>query len=258
MAAAELQRRDTLSSLRIEKRGIGFIASQPYLLAHAFGVSLFAPTASIYQLLKVNPHVKARIWPEGVNLARRILPQQTLLKLVQMNVSTPVKNELNPWAAFAVVGVLQGGVYGHSNVFFSQQLNIGKQVSMKGIFRGSGYAACRDMVSQGIPFVFAEKVKENVFDQAWDTSSDPDGVASKSKQYLSVMCTSIVATYLSQGCHNCQIMMHSDQTIGHVGAFRKAFALNGWKLFYRGGEARVGLNIIVTFLNQLFLKHVWD
>ena len=38
----------------------------------------------------------------------RIWPHQTLLKVAQMNLSTPAKEHLNPWAAFAVVGILQG------------------------------------------------------------------------------------------------------------------------------------------------------
>ena len=69
----------------------------------------------MYQLVKLNP--QASISPaQGVKLALRILPHQTALKLAQMNVSTPVKDSLNPWAAFAVVGVLQGAVYGQANI----------------------------------------------------------------------------------------------------------------------------------------------
>jgi hypothetical protein len=45
-------------------------------------------------------------------MSAAIFPHQTALKLLQMNTATPVKEHLNPWAAFAVVGVLQGGVYG--------------------------------------------------------------------------------------------------------------------------------------------------
>jgi len=191
-------------------------------------------------------------------LAARILPHQTLLKVAQMNASTPVKEHLNPWAAFAVVGILQGGVYGQSNVFFSQNLGIGKDVSLKGVFRGWGYAGARDMMSQGIPFVFAEKVRKNVLDQAWDTSDQPDGVADQIKQYAAVIGTSVVATYMSQGCHNCQITMQTDQTLGHLGALRKAYAANGLSLLYKGAEARVGLLLIVNVLNEVFLKKAWE
>jgi hypothetical protein len=83
-----------------------------------------------------------------------IFPHQTMLKAAQMNASTPVKEHLNPWAAFAVVGILQDGVYGQANVHFSKVLGIGsKTASLAGVFRGSGFSACRDMLSQGLPFM---------------------------------------------------------------------------------------------------------
>lgn len=40
----------------------------------------------------------------------------THTQALQMTAATPIKEHLNPWAAFAAVGVLQGGVYGHANI----------------------------------------------------------------------------------------------------------------------------------------------
>lgn len=92
------------------KKGKSFLEMQPYLFGYGFGISLFSPTASLYQLVRLNPSVK--LTPMGgMQMALRILPHQTCLKALQMNLSTPVNNNLNPWAAFAVVGVLQGTLY---------------------------------------------------------------------------------------------------------------------------------------------------
>uniref|UniRef100_A0A7S3LQ80 ADP,ATP carrier protein n=1 Tax=Aplanochytrium stocchinoi TaxID=215587 RepID=A0A7S3LQ80_9STRA len=241
-----------------EKKGKSFLEMQPYFLAYGFGISLVSPTASVYQLLKLNPQVRMIIFPDGMKIAMKILPHQTVLKVLQMNASTPVKEQLNPWAAFAAVGILQGGVYGQANVFFSQQLKLGNKPSYSGVFRGWGYAGGRDMMSQGIPYVFSTKVRENILDQVWDTSSEPAGLGSQIKQWTAVIGTSIFATYISQGFHNCQITMHADQTVNHLGALRKAYAENGLSLLYKGGEARVGLLLVVNILNEAFLKKAWE
>ena len=89
------------------KKGKSFLEIQPYLFGYGFGISLFSPTASLYQLARLNPSVN--LTPaRGIKLALRILPHQTCLKALQMNLSTPVKENINPWAGFAFVGVLQG------------------------------------------------------------------------------------------------------------------------------------------------------
>ena len=75
--------------------------------------------------------------------------------------------------AFGVVGILQGGVYGHSNIFFAKQLKIGTKVTYAGLLRGWGFAACRDMLSQGIPYMFAGTVEATVMDPLYDTSKNP-------------------------------------------------------------------------------------
>lgn len=74
-----------------------------------------------------------------------------MLKALQMNASTPAKDYLNPWAAFAVVGVLQGVVYGQANIHFTRTLKLVEHVptmTLAGVMRGSAFAAGRDMISQ--------------------------------------------------------------------------------------------------------------
>ena len=73
---------------------------------------------------------------------------QTVLKAIQINISTPVRKSINPWAAFWVFGVLQGGVYGQANIYFSQSLNLVKKANYAKLFRGFMFGGLRDVVSQ--------------------------------------------------------------------------------------------------------------
>ena len=92
---------------------------QPYLLAYGAAISLVSPAASAHQLLKLYPKTHVRT-PVLLRTSLAIFPHQTLLKTAQMNLCTPAKEYFNPWAAFAVVGVLQGCVYGQANVHFTR------------------------------------------------------------------------------------------------------------------------------------------
>jgi len=240
----------------VKMRRRTFMEMQPYMFGYGACISVFSPAASLYQLMKLNP--KARVArPEAFKLCARIFPHQTFLKMAQMNASTPVKEYLNPWAAFALVGVLQGGVYGQANIFFAKQLKIGGALSYAGLLRGSLFAGCRDMISQGVPFVFSPVVRQNLIDPLYPTDEDPDGATAKAKQWASVLGCSIFATYASQGLHNCQITMQANQELGYASAFTKAWRENGIRLLYRGAEARVSLLLIVNILNELLLKPAW-
>lgn len=173
-----------------------------------------------------------------------------------MNASSPVKEYLNPWAAFAMVGVLQGGVYGHCNVHFSKALELGKVASLKGVFRGSAFAGLRDTISQGVPFMCSGSVRENMLDPYWKTE---EGTAAHSaKQWSAVISTSVFATYMSQGFHNFQIAMQADQSLSYSQALKTVMQQHGIKSFYKGAEARVGLLLIVNILNELLLKPAWS
>lgn len=103
---------------------------QPYLLGYSAAISVFSPCATAFQLCKV--YSKAVPLPRLAALSAQIFPHQTCLKLLQMNLATPVKESCNPWAAFFVVGVLQGGVYGQSNVHFATKLKLSSTASLKG------------------------------------------------------------------------------------------------------------------------------
>jgi hypothetical protein len=227
---------------------------QPYIFAYGAAISLFSPTATAYQLCKLY-----NLQPSMGRLVRISAPiflPQTALKAVQMNASSPVKEYMNPWAAFAMVGVLQGGVYGQANVHFSKALQLGKVVSLAGVFRGSGFAAMRDTLSQGIPFMCSESVRQNVFDPNWQTEAGT--AAHSAKTWSSVISTSVVATYLSQGFHNFQIAMQADQSLSYAQALKTVTKQHGIKILYKGAEARVGLLLVVNVLNELLLKPAWS
>jgi len=243
-----------------------FLEKQPYIFGYGAAISLVSPAATAYQLCRLYKlTTKSPLQLLGMSAA--IFPHQTVLKAAQMNASTPVKEHLNPWAAFAVVGVLQGGVYGQCNVYFSRALKIGSSaVSMAGIFRGSGFAAFRDTLSQGLPFVCSDAVRTNVVERVYpfptNSSSSKDETASSAfhnsiQQWTAVLSTSVVATYLSQGLHNCQIAMQANQSLGYATAVKSVWQQHGVKMFYRGAEARVGLLLLVNALNEVLLKPAW-
>ena len=81
-----------------------------------------------------------------------------------MNLATPVKEYVNPWVAFGVVGVLQGSVYGQCTTYVSRALSLAKgaDVSLQGMFRGAGFAAVRDTLSQGVPFMCSGLARRRV------------------------------------------------------------------------------------------------
>ena len=238
-----------------------WVERQPYLIGYGAAISLVSPAATAYQLCRLYHITKSPV--ELWKLSAAIFPHQTVLKAVQMNASTPVKEHLNPWAAFAVVGILQGGVYGQCNVHFSRVLQLGTTaVSLRGVFRGSGFAALRDMLSQGVPFCGSGYVQKHLLDPYFPTPTTTTteqevSWANSVKQWTAVLSTSVVATYLSQGLHNGQIAMQSNANLGYVSAVRTIWQQHGIAMLYRGAEARVGLLLLVNGLNEILLKPAW-
>jgi len=237
-----------------EFRSRTFTEMQPYMFAYGGAISVFSPVATAYQLCKLY-----NIQPSMGRLARLSAPvflPQTLLKAAQMNASSPVKEYMNPWAAFATVGVLQGAVYGQANVYFSNALKLGKVASLSGVFRGSAFAAIRDTISQGVPFMCSGTVREKLLDPLWETEEGT--TAHSAKAWASLISASVVATYMSQGLHNLQISMQADQSLGYSQTIKSVIKQHGIRTFYKGAEARVGLLLIVNVLNELLLKPAWS
>ena len=55
------------------------------------------------------------------------------MKVIQGNLATVVNQYSNTWLAFGLLGVLQGGVYGHMNQQFSKYFKLGKEFKITGI-----------------------------------------------------------------------------------------------------------------------------
>lgn len=227
---------------------------QPYIFAYGAAISVFSPTATAYQLSKLY-NLKPTMG-RLIRLSGPVILPQTILKATQMNASSPVKEYLNPWAAFAMVGVLQGAVYGHANVYFSNALKLGKVASLTGVFRGSAFGGLRDSISQGVPFVCSDYVRESILDPYFKT--EVGTTAHSIKAWSSLISTSVAATYMSQGLHNLQISMQADQTLTYSQTIKSVMKQHGIKTFYKGAEARVGLLLIVNILNELLLKPAWS
>jgi len=217
---------------------------------------MVSPMLTAYQLCKV--YNKPLPMLHLARLSACIIPHQALLKWVQMNAAKPVKEHLNPWAAFAVVGMLQGGVYGQCNIHFSGVLGLSQTASLKGMFRGLAFAACRDCMSQGMPFVLSPAVQHLAIDPLLAPAGGDGYVAEPVRRGLAVFSTSVVATVLSQGFHNCQIKMQADQSLSYVQTMRALWKEHGARLLYVGASARISLLLVVNALNELLLRRAWN
>lgn len=194
---------------------------------YSVGTGLIGAPVSLYQLIKLNG-IYLTPW-KFTTLCSRALPVHIAIKAVQIEVCTPFCQAFNPWVGFALSGIIQGGVYGQLNIFYSKALKINNNTKYIGCMRGWMFAALRDTGSQGIPYMF-------------------------SNSWGSLIILSIASTYLTQFVHNCQTMMHIYQDLGYSQAIQKTF--KDKKSLYKGAEARVGLLLVTNIMNDLFLP--WD
>jgi hypothetical protein len=245
-----------------------FVEAQPYILCYGTALATVSPSLTAYQLCRLYKIQK----PPGqiVRLAMGIFPHQAVLMSLQLNASTAIKDLVNPWGAFFIVGVLQGGIYGFSNIHFSKAWNLGTAAAsapnmvarVRVLFRGSGFAGVRDTISQGIPFMLSGTVHANIMDVLLPTEpraeDEPASPIDLFKHWTSLFTTSIAATYMSQGLHNCQTTMQTNTNVGYAGAVTKVWTEHGLAAFYRGAEARVIMLLIINMLNELLLKPAWE
>jgi hypothetical protein len=243
---------------------------QPYLVAYGAAISTVSPTLTGWQLTKVYGRTVGISTLSRLGLT--IFPQQVALKTLQMNAATPVKEYASPWVAFGLVGVLQGGVYGHCNVHFSRALQLASVVSLAGMFRGSAFAGLRDTISQGVPFMCSATVQSAVIDPLCECAYQSTQPAARhdvaqpsstttsehARRFAAVFGTSICATFASQGAHNAQLIMQADHSLSYAQAVRTLWAEHGLRVLYMGGSARVALLLLVNGLNEVLLKPAWE
>lgn len=207
---------------------------------------LFSPFISIHhQRLLLND---LKITPESMLRLTRIMPQQMALKSIQMAISTPIKEKTNTWVGFGVIGVLQGVIYGHANISIRNQFikEQKRKLHLLGMFRGSMFAASRDMISQGIPYVYHKKVGYYLLGE------------NKERQLFSLLFTTTGAAVMSQFFHNCQCNMHVDASLNYEQAVEKTFRQHGLRSFYVGVSNRMFMLYFMNILNEVFLRPVWN
>ena len=112
------------------------------------------------------------------------------------------------------------------------------------------------MLLQGVPFMRSGAVRTNALDAVGETAPEKT-TANSVKNWTSLLSTSIVATYLSQSLHNCQIAMQADQSLNYRSVLIKVWTEHGVAVLYRGAEPCVGFLLIVNVLNELLLKPAW-
>lgn len=73
-----------------------------------------------------------------------------------------------------------------------------------------------------------------------------------------IITTSMFATVLSQGVHNCQLQMQADHSLTYLTTLQRLWQVNGIASLYRGAEARIGLLLVVVTFNEHILKPAWS
>ena len=220
-------------------------------LQHSTVISLFSPIASLYQTSKLFGQ------PFHTNL-RHIPPiflPQIALRYVQTSLSTDCKDTFNPLIAFGLIGILQGGVYGHSNLYFSDKMNISHNKEMRNYFKGPVFAATRDIISQGLPFYLTPLLASYTFHITKQCVSEN---INQWNEFLILGGISIISTYLSHPFHCLQIFIQNDPKSTQIDIAEKIIGQYKWTLFYRGITGRLFLLLITNFSNHMFLRHIWN
>ena len=198
-----------------------------------------APT-SLYQLLKLTPNVKIK--PQYfARLSLKAFPIHAALKTAQIAISTPIKEEINPWAAFGIIGALQGGIYGQLNIYFGRALNISSGLTYAMSMRGMGYAMMRDTFSQGFPYIFTPKL-DNIIDN----------------RPVSIISTSIFSTIISHPFHVLQVTMQTNPQMNYYTSIENCIRVYGSKMLYKGVEARLTLLLSMNIINDTILRKFWE
>mmetsp|Transcript_25527 Transcript_25527/g.62095 ORF Transcript_25527/g.62095 Transcript_25527/m.62095 type:complete len:245 (+) Transcript_25527:116-850(+) len=207
--------------------------------AYVLTLSSFTPPLILYNLKRL--YGDAVRLPSAGTIAKRsaaMMPRHVVFRSAQYVLATEVKQRSSsPWLAFAAIGVTQGLVYGDLAAQWNRLLNITKTKASP--IRGSPFAAARDMISQGVPFLVGQHVS---------------GAAA----VPAVVGASVASTVLSHGLHNAQTVMQMNPSLGHVAAVRELYATHGVKAMYRGALSRMLLMGVTNALNHLLLRHAWQ
>eukprot|EP00287_Rhodomonas_sp_CCMP768_P009630 CAMPEP_0196744476 /NCGR_PEP_ID=MMETSP1091-20130531/57731_1 /TAXON_ID=302021 /ORGANISM="Rhodomonas sp., Strain CCMP768" /LENGTH=330 /DNA_ID=CAMNT_0042091033 /DNA_START=131 /DNA_END=1123 /DNA_ORIENTATION=+ len=239
----------------VKYRPLSFLELQPHLLWYGLTISSISPVVWGYQMSKLNPQVKTTVANIAM-LSLSVIPTQALLKMLQLNLGTPIKRHLNPWCAFACMGAIQGGVTGQASVFFSRAFGIGNP-KLTDALRGYQLSALKDTIAQGLPFAFSDLVQHKLLDRLLPSSSTSSWLSSI-KRGIAVVTTSALGTVLSQICQNLHFALVSSPGLSYTAAAKQLWDRNGVGMFFNGAASRLGLVLVVSVLNQAILKQAWQ
>ena len=91
------------TSAAIKWRKKTFMEMQPWMFTYSAAIGVVSPIATLYQMLRINPQIRVSTM-KMIRLSAAVFPIQALLKQAQMNVMSPVKENVNVWAGFGVLG----------------------------------------------------------------------------------------------------------------------------------------------------------
>ena len=220
---------------------------EKYFFYHSLSITCFSPLTSLYQITHLyNLPNKNIVFLENSKYIYRIFPQQVLFRCCQLHASTFCKDNFSPLFAFGIIGILQGGIYGHSNLYFSKKLNITKTIKIRDYFRGPLFASSRDIISQGIPFVYCDSFNNQIFHN------------NKNTYYFSLFMLSISSTILSHPLHCLQIFIQNNKTLPQLNVVEYMIKKHNISLFYKGIESRIILLFLTNLFNDIFLKEIWN
>ena len=233
---------------------IDFYKEQNFI-KHSLCMSIFSPIASLYQIIKIFNVQKnmglvgknKSIFFKNLKHVRYIYPQQFILRYAQIHVSTKVKENLSVIPAFGLIGILQGGIYGHTNLYFSNKFGITKNIKITDYFRGPIYAASRDILSQGMPFLLTPKIEKMIFN---DNSTK--------YHYPTLFGISLISTFLSHPFHCLQIYCQNNRNKNQYQIAKEIIKKHKLSLFYIGIESRIILILFTNLFNDFFLREIWE
>lgn len=166
----------------------------------------------------------------------KMFPYQMLLRGGQLSLATEIKQQTHPALAFASIGLMQGVIYGHINTTWARYAKIATVTSAP--MRGGIFAACRDLLSQGLPYYAGTRVN-------------------KTEGHLIVVgAVSAASVLASQGFHNYQTLMQINKR-SYLGTIHHGWKTYRWKIMYAGYSSRVVIMMVTNMLNFLLLDKIW-
>lgn len=221
---------------------------EKYFFYHSFSLTCFSPVSTLYQITQFYPKFNnSKIIFNNIKQIPKIFPQQVLLRYGQLHISSFCKQDFSPIVAFGIIGILQGGIYGHSSLFFAKNLNITKTIQFNHYFRGPIFASTRDIISQGIPFIFTQQINNSLFKHN----------SNAIYYYGTLLTLSTTSTILSHPFHCFQIYCQNNPRSSQLKVANEMIKKYNWKLFYKGIEGRLLLLIVTNICNDVFLKKFW-